>query len=70
MPQVFIHIDNSKIMFGAAFVQYIVYLVFYLMFRSYNPPEGPHTRESPNFDEDERSRSLHNHSSEIVVISA
>ena len=30
-------------MMGAAFVQYIVYVVFYLLFRTYNPPEGPYT---------------------------
>ena len=51
MSQVYIHVDNSKIMFAAAFVQYIVYCVFYLIFKSYNPPEGPHTSESPNFDD-------------------
>ena len=37
-------------MIAAAFVQYVIYSFFYLIFRTYNPPEDANSTTSPNFD--------------------
>ena len=52
MSNIYINIDNSKIMIAAAFVQYVIYSVFYLIFRNYNPPEDANSSTSPVFDQD------------------
>ena len=52
MSNIYINIDNSKIMIAAAFVQYVVYSIFYLVFRSYNPPEDANSNTAPIFDQD------------------
>ena len=35
---ILIDVNATKLIYGAAFVQYIVYTIFYLIKRDYNPP--------------------------------
>ena len=52
MSNISIHVDNSKIMIAAAFVQYVIYAIFYLISRGYNPPESANSKGEPNFSDE------------------